>query len=1068
MIGSTTATPATRHLLVVRDRAHQREALRRASDDLLVWTLPDLWERLSSWAALRLGLVRDDGAARWAMAGELARAGALLPRVAFSVDGLRRELVHAGTTAQAILEALGDSDADAQGRAVEVTVLLQRVARVERKLADAGVVDGAVALARARTLLDSGVRPGFLSSISRIEICDLLDATDLELALATGLGRFVSTVLHAPTDSANRGLLQGVEHVPRTVEAAFDVAGLHLEFDDLAAPPAAESVTATALHRLCGAFYGGTVAADAPARLAWVDDPMEEARTVAGVVAAWRRAWPGARIAVATRAGGQTLQPFAEALAGHGISSRRRRRTLKDTPAARLLLDAAELRKSGAPRDLLLSVLTNPARRTALAPEDGAQLLRTLRQAAARGDIEDSTHPVGGYRHRLERLAQRLPKLQADVDRALAIIDPILAQIGAVPLRAPAAAHLRALLTLAEGLIDEARGFGGADVRELLTRARAAIGRTDPGGGSVALSAVVRLVGSELDAAPFLDDVDDLDDDAVELCSLPELIGRQFDAVAIARVIEGELPQPPARGLLSDVDRARINQALRRQHARPTSSPRLRLVEDDRGGAAPVPRALAVEPVWFLGALRAPSRQLLVTAPRADIRGRELSPSIFFVELLRALGAGLDAPAAGILMDVELSNRDLVASWARFAGRTPDAPLPAGVAHGVARARLAAEMADQRSRFFFRAEDTAPADVRAPFAFQLDPRRVARAFGSSFGLMSERPLTPTRLEALAECRMHGFLQHVLKVDVDHEPGNALDARVLGTLAHAVLERFYLERARGKVPFTRMTDADRERLLAILDMEAAPILRGLATGHIPAIRAALSHLRSALLRVTVALARRPLVPGVEPVGFELQIGARTHDGKEPELASVPIEIAPQRTTIQSTTIQSTTIQSTTSQSTTIWLGGIIDRVDEGAGGRVVVDYKTMSAGSVRQKAQTSSLLDTHFQLLIYLRLLEHHRPTSERVGLHGYLVSLKDGVASADVAKLPNLRARLLDDTREDGLGQAIGRVVLPILEGTLVPDAGERCDGCRLQRVCRIPMASEFAVDPDEQAEDGA
>ena len=205
------------------------------------------------------------------------------------------------------------------------------------------------------------------------------------------------------------------------------------------------------------------------------------------------------------------------------------------------------------------------------------------------------------------------------------------------------------------------------------------------------------------------------------------------------------------------------------------------------------------------------------------------------------------------------------------------------------------------------------------------------------------------------------------------------------------------------------------------------------------------MRSTLIRVVAAVSAAPPVEGVEPHDFELQVGTKA-EGRPADLPPVPIGIGDGRR---------------------LWLGGIIDRVDEGPAARAVVDYKTMSAARVREKAAPTTLFESHFQLLVYLRLLETHRPTPATTSLHGYLLSLKDGTTSPDIAATPDLRARVLDDGRADSLGQAIGRVILPVLQGTLPPDAGVRCEDCRLQRVCRVPLEGALEPDPDERDEAG-
>ena len=552
---------------------------------------------------------------------------------------------------------------------------------------------------------------------------------------------------------------------------------------------------------------------------------------------------------------------------------------------------------------------------------------------------------------------------------------------------------------------------------------------------------MLRIVERELEAQPWLDDVDDAADDAVEVLTVPELCGRRFDHVVIVGCVEGELPRAQASSSpLGDADRVALNKALGRRALRLTDE---RVALNERAA-----RGTGLEGAWWLTALASASTSLLLTASARDARGRERAPSAWLLDAARALGrapeALLDEGAAGAVVDVVQTPRASIVARARaLRGDALSTSVDDGGERDdtlVQRVRLFGQVVDERARWFATRADENGVDFaarRGAFAFAVDGQRVARVFGNAFGLRAERPLTPTRLEALAECRMHGFVQHVLKIDVDPEPGNAIEARAAGTMAHNVLERFYRERRARRVPFSRMNDDDRSRLLALVDEEAAPLLAGGTTGHLAALAASVGFLKTTLLRVVLQLARRPLVEAVEPAAFEMQIGA-TQGGRAPELPSVPIVVDERRT---------------------IFIGGIIDRVDEGQGGRVVVDYKTMSGARVQQKASPKALLSSHFQLLVYLRLLEHHRPTSTTTPLHGYLVSLKDGTTSKDVHELSDLRARVLDDGRDDGLARAIGRVVLPILDGTLPPDAGTRCDDCRLQRVCRVPVDAVDVVD---------
>ena len=161
-----------------------------------------------------------------------------------------------------------------------------------------------------------------------------------------------------------------------------------------------------------------------------------------------------------------------------------------------------------------------------------------------------------------------------------------------------------------------------------------------------------------------------------------------------------------------------------------------------------------------------------------------------------------------------------------------------------------------------------------------------------------------------------------------------------------------------------------------------------------------------------------------------------------------------------------VSSSTAGERVLWVGGGVDRVDEGDGGRAVLDYKSGASKRFKDKVNAGALFTTHFQLPLYLRLLEHHRPTAPDAPLHGYLVSVRDGGVSWDIGKADELRSRLLDDTREDGLAAGVGRVVLPVLDGVLPPDPSELCRHCRVRRVCRLPQDSEPL--PDDDGEGGA
>jgi len=975
-------------------------------------------------------MARDDLGTRLlasAVLADVADGGAApLPRLTPALDALRRELVGGGIDAASLEAVLPDGEPG--GRRGDLARLVRLVGAVERGLQERRVVDDVLARREALTLLSQGQWPHLLAGVASLTLWHPVDLQPLDVELILALARRLPVRVVLPIDDApGRAVVVGGDRLFARLERAGDAGGA----PDITV--VGDGVVGDGpLAPLRAALFTTGVAADAPASVVLAADVEEEARLAVGIVGAWRAAHPLARVAIIARRS-PLLDPAIRALERDGIPVRRRRRALHESPAARLLLDVAALRTDGIPRDRLLAVLLNPARRGAIHPDEAAHLLTTLRKAAARRDHEDTTRPAGGYRRRLEQLKRRDPRLAPDVDAALATIEPVMALAATLPLRARLSAHLEAWLDLARRVVDDARALGGAEVKEIVARLVAGARRVGDPHASVELHALARLVEAELERQPWLDDEIDVDDRAVEATTIPELAGRSFDLVVVVGAVEAELPRATRQtsSLLGDADRAFLNRRLGRAV----------LATDGVGDVPPE------ETLWWLLALRSARESLVVTAPRREARGRELAPSSYLLELARALGVTPGAlhlsGAAGAPLRVRRDRRRRrLAEAIAGAASAPTADLAAdGPAATLQRARI---MAAERQRWFDR-KDAPFAERRAPFAFAVDDKRVARAFGHAFGLDKARPLTPTRLEALAECRLHGFVQHVLKLDVDPEPGNAIEARVAGTFAHTVLERFYKDRAVHGVRADRFNDADRARLGALIDEETTRALQ-VASGHHAALAAALRFMRSTLIRVVAAVSAEPPVDGVEPRDFELQVGTKA-EGRAADLPPVPIEIGDGRR---------------------IWLGGIIDRVDEGPAARAVVDYKTMSAARVREKAAPATLFESHFQLLVYLRLLEAHRPTPATTSLHGYLLSLKDGATSPDVGATPELRARVLDDGREDSLGQAIGRVILPVLQGTLPPDAGVRCDECRLQRVCRVPLEGAFEPDPDERDEEGA
>jgi RecB family exonuclease len=662
------------------------------------------------------------------------------------------------------------------------------------------------------------------------------------------------------------------------------------------------------------------------------------------------------------------------------------------------------------------------------------RLARLLRRAVARTDVEDQTQPSGGYRRRLERLRSSMGEDAAGqraVQEAVDVVEGLLKITRRLPTRAGLLTYASVIAEVFEELCEPE---AGARVLEQLLEWRGALERVGGGRGEVDLAALVRLLGRALAEVQLVPD-DEPVDRAVELVGLPDLLGRSFDYVVIADAVHGRLPLAErSESLVSDGDRKLVNRAAGRRV--------LRLFEDDAVlEPGPVPPRQALEPLWFLGAVGAATEGLAITASARDDEGREVAPSSFLQEALIALGADPEARDAGAetprVVEPRLRRMQIAHGLAR--GTLPlDVDVDAEVFGQVG---ALARCAYDRARFFDRAVD-APANPSA-WSYRIDAGLVEGRLGRYLGLSAERPLAPTRLEAIASCPMRGFVEQLLRVDTEPEAGQDADARTLGTLAHEVLEKFYEERASDDVAPTRLERADRERLREIVDEVSAPLLEGRATGHMAALRASISWLKEALIRSVTVLAHKPPVPGARPTSFELKVGTRGWEDDPHGLPPVPIKVGDR----------------------TLFIGGEIDRVDEGDGRRVVVDYKNTTSAAVERKLKGDAVLETHFQLPLYLRLLEHHKPSPPGTQLCAYLIPLREGKVKTVLGEHLDFARRVVDDEREDGLAASMDRVVTPMLEGRVVPNEGNHCKRCRLSRVCRVPLAGTRLYDgpdPDE------
>jgi RecB family exonuclease len=362
--------------------------------------------------------------------------------------------------------------------------------------------------------------------------------------------------------------------------------------------------------------------------------------------------------------------------------------------------------------------------------------------------------------------------------------------------------------------------------------------------------------------------------------------------------------------VLLDDERKRINDAL----ARPVLA-----MERER------PRKKARALQTCVARLRA---ALTASYSQFDIRNLsqagEPAPSPFFLELFRARSGRPDADYGEMLQNLgdargfipsPASSLDDTEWWLATLRR---ADLPAGAASGIV-----------RSRFPWLQDGATAAAARAGDEFTVWDGRLGAPSPELDPRQSGRPVSASRIQALAQCPFSYFIGNVLRVeapdDLERDVTRWLEPKDEGTLLHEVFRQFLETLARkGEKP-----DAV-EHLDAILAIAAEQIAAW--RDRVPPS----SLVAFEAQRETILMACRTFLRSeaehcreVTPRWFEVAFGQRGAANKGGVGSDEPVEIALQG-------------------GQRIFLRGSIDRVDEAEDGSFHVwDYKTGSAAAVQE-------------------------------------------------------------------------------------------------------------------------
>jgi RecB family exonuclease len=304
---------------------------------------------------------------------------------------------------------------------------------------------------------------------------------------------------------------------------------------------------------------------------------------------------------------------------------------------------------------------------------------------------------------------------------------------------------------------------------------------------------------------------------------------------------------------------------------------------------------------------------------------------------------------------------------------------------------------------------------------------LAEALAHVYAFGPDGPLSASTLGKFGRCAFQGFLHTALRLEAPEAPGEALDARGLGSFWHAVLESLFPRlRAAGLLgrPFR---DVPAPLVEAALEDGALGLSRRFSAGHPRLFFLARERARWMVRRVLDAPHHGVPFEGLEPEEAEATFGraSAAQDWREVRLqAALPGEAD-------------------------ICLTGTVDRLDAGPGGVGVLDYKAS-----RRRDAARELLTTDFQLPFYLLAVRSRGRTGPLRA--GWLV-LKSGEFQPFDA--PSGQAVLLAmDAPTRGQAQAEGLANLANAAHQLVGraragDFGARpadCSFCPYGAVCRI------------------
>jgi RecB family exonuclease len=510
--------------------------------------------------------------------------------------------------------------------------------------------------------------------------------------------------------------------------------------------------------------------------------------------------------------------------------------------------------------------------------------------------------------------------------------------------------------------------------------------------------------------------------EGVTVHRLADTLGLKARAVLVGGLNQGEFPQrPQGLNLLSSHYRLILGKAAKR--------PVWRTDDEEYQG-----QVLGL--AWLLANC---SQKAVIGAAGADVSGRKQAPAIVMEDLARLLGQELQSVNGGILG--EIPPLTLVREPAALAMRLAadvlrHHPNDTSLAQaclwhlnqipqhrqkwrGVA---LRAKEMQNRLRL-----NTVPAEQRAHMADEFNgifktPQALAQV-KNILGDKRFREISPSYLEMYAQCPMAWFVKYLLGIKIVSEPGWTLEARSEGEWVHRILALFFdpaefdtaLDSAALDERLSRCMKQAKDELAS--ELPALPVIW---EARQDALRTAL---RQVITREIAEMA------DARPIAIEQEIAI---EGKGLE---IPVDDGPP-----------------------LIIKGRLDRMDEGAKGLVVSDYKhTSDDAAIKDPANQELAGVSQFQLPVYLAFARQARGR-EGITLSGRIVpTLLPGAKTRkmDFAyddEFLTTDAKVRDRIARDGkinLYNAIAKIWLSLASGGFAALPSDKaCQYCDINQAC--------------------